>query len=101
MDRLATIANFPKDPKMCLDIYYNNKSEENNKYSQQFLELLLECWKRWDIYFSSDNKKIKKKADKLRKKFKPQENFYQMFMNKNERIIQNNPNQRNKSIPPR
>jgi len=65
-----------------LDFYYVNDSEENKNYSKMFYALLLECWKRWDIYYSSDNKKIKKKADKLRKKFPANEQYYQMFMPK-------------------
>lgn len=45
-----------------------------------FFILLIECWRRWDIYYSSDYKKFKKKVEKLRKKFKSDELFYTMFM---------------------
>lgn len=79
MDRLSSIANFSKDPSRCLDIYYNNNSAENNKYSKKFFDLLIECWRRWDMYFSSQHKKINKKADKIRKKFKQEEMHYHLF----------------------
>lgn len=36
LERLATIANFPKDPSQCLDFYYTNNSEENKNFSIMF-----------------------------------------------------------------
>lgn len=84
MERLSIIALFEPNNKndvtrgkRCLNTYYNVSNAENDIYSQNFFELLLECWKRWGDMFQSDAR-IMEKVNKIRPFFLPTETHYGM-----------------------
>ena len=50
----------------CLKKYYKEDSEENRKFSNHFHQLLLECWKYWDMMYSETRPTIKKCRKKIK-----------------------------------